>query len=270
MSLLEPAVLVLVGLVVGAYATAIGAGGGFMITPLLLVRHEDASPAEVTAASLTVVAFSSGLAAFTLWRHGRLDVRLAALLALTTTGPALVGAALTDLVPRRVFAAGVALLLLLLATYLAWRPAAAFVEPVARGWRRETTDRDGNTYAYRVPVRAAIPATAAAGFLSALAGIGGGPFHVPLLTRIARVPHHLAVPIAHVIICALSVAVVGFHVAADHLGEPMEDVPWLTVGVIAGAYPGQWLNRRLGEGPLTRLLAAGLLLIAIRTAISAR
>jgi hypothetical protein len=36
--------------------------------------------------------------------------------------------------------------------------------------------------------------------------------------------------------------------------------------VLLGNPGGLWLNHRLGEGPLTRALAAGLLLISLRTA----
>ncbi len=178
---------------------------------------------------------------------------------------ALLGAALTDLVPRRAFALGIAALLLVLAAYLTMRPRALFVTPVRRGWRREFTE-SGDTYVYTVPVARAVLGAASAAFVSALSGIGGGPFHVPVATRIARIPHRLAVPSVQVTILTLSLVVVGFHLVAGHVGPPMADVPWLGVGAVAGNPVGQWVGRRLGEGPLTRALAAGLVLIGLRTA----
>jgi uncharacterized membrane protein YfcA len=146
-----------------------------------------------------------------------------------------------------------------------WRPRALFVTPVRRGWQREFKER-GDTYVYRVPLISAALGASAAAFVSALSGIGGGPFQVPVATRVARIPHRLAVPAVQVVILTLSMVVVAFHLASGHVGSPMRDVPWLGIGVLLGNPVGLWLNHRLGEGPLTRALATGLLLISARTA----
>lgn len=264
---LEALVLVIVGVAVGAYAAAIGAGGGFLITPLLLLRYSSALPVEVTTASLTVVAISTAVSSAIAAVGRRIDYGVTALLAVSTIPMALVGAALTDFLPRRVFALVVAVLLLALAVYLVMRPRALFVTPARGGWRREFTEgASGDTYVYTVPIARAVIGASAAAFVSAVSGIGGGPFHVPVATRVARVPHRLAVPAVQVVILTLSVVVVAYHLASGHVGPPMRDVPWLGLGVVVGNPAGQWLNRRLGEGPLTRALAAGLLLISLRTA----
>lgn len=251
---------------IGAYATAIGAGGGFLLTPLLLVLYPDSAPEFVTTASLSVVAVSSGLSSVVAARRGSLDRPMAALLAAIAVPGALLGASGTQLVPRDVFAAGVAGLLLVLAVYLIWRPAASLVDPVARGWRREVRDREGDTFVYRVPVGRGVVATAGTSLVAGLAGIGGGVFFVPLETRVMRIPHTLAVPVAHIVITTVAVTVVAFHLAAGDTGEPLRAVPWLTAGMLAANPAGQRLHRRLGEGPLTRLLAAGLLVVSVRTA----
>lgn len=266
MSPLEAAALVAAGLAIGVYATAIGAGGGFLFAPLLLVRHPAAEPEFITAASLSVVAVSSLLSSVAVARQRRVDYPVVGVLALAAAPGALLGAAGTALLPREVFALGVSVLLLLLAVFLAWRPVPAMVDPVTRGWRRTLTDRDGNRYAYRMPLLRGIVPTAAAGALAGLAGIGGGVMYVPLATRVLRMPHALAVPAAHLVIGAIALTVVTFHMLAGHAAEPMRDVAWLALGVAVANPFGQRLNRRLGQGPLTRLLAVGLLLVSLRTA----
>jgi len=60
--------------------------------------------------------------------------------------------------------------------------------------------------------------------------------------------------------------VVLYHAFAGKVSEPLGDVVWIGAGVIAGNPLGQRMNRALCEGPLTRLLAAGLLAVAARTA----
>ena len=47
--------LVAIGVLVGAYGTLIGAGGGFVLVPLLLLLYPHESPARLTAVSLAVV-----------------------------------------------------------------------------------------------------------------------------------------------------------------------------------------------------------------------
>ena len=268
MSPAEASALFGLGVVIGAYATSIGAGGGFLITPFLLIRYAEALPAEITSASLTVVAISSGLSTAVMGRARRVDWSVATLLALTALPGALLGAVLTGHVPRVVFGGMIALVLLLLAIYLTWRPGATFVDPITRGWQREFRDGRGDVYLYTVPpVRGGI-ASCIAAFVASVAGIGGGPFYLPLATRIMRIPHPLAVPVAHVAIAVLALTVVAYHTMAGNLGEPMQDAIWLGAGVIAGNPLGQRLNRRLGEGLLTRLFAAGLLVIALRAAWS--
>ena len=268
MSPAEAAALFGLGLIVGSYATAIGAGGGFLITPFLLIRYPDALPAEITSASLAVVAVSSGVSTAVMAHARRVDWPVAGLLALASIPGALLGAVLIGFVPRELFTIGIAVLLLLLAVYLAWRPRARFVDPLPHGWQREFTDGHGDTYLYRVPPVRSGFASGVAAFIASIAGIGGGPFYVPIATRVVRMPHPLAVPAAHVAIASLATVVVLYHALAGNFGEPLADAIWIGAGVIAGNPLGQRLNRRLGEGPLTRLFAAGLLLIAVRAAWS--
>ena len=266
LSPVEAAALVAAGFAIGAYATAIGAGGGFLIAPLLLVHYADAEPTAVTSASLSVVAVSSGVSTVMGARRRRIDYPVAGALAAAAVPGALIGASLTGFVPQQVFTGGIAVMLLLLAAYLAWKPRAAFVDPVRRGWRRRFRDGEGDVYGYRVPLLRSLGTTLAAALVAALAGIGGGVLYVPLATRVMRMPHPLAVPTAHVVIATLAVVVAGFHFAAGHMDEPMRDVVWLVAGVVLANPIGQRLNRRLGEGALTRALAAGLLIASLRTA----
>lgn len=270
MTPLEVALLIGLGLAVGTYSGAVGAGGGFLLTPLLLLRHSEASPAAVATAALVVVILISGLSAATAARAGRVDRPVAGLLTAVALPAGLLGAIGTSLLPREWFALFFGVLLLVIGLYLAWRPAATYATPVPRGWDRQFTDGDGDLYHYRMPVRAGLLSTASTAFLSALAGIGGGLIYTPLATRVMRIPHSLAVPIAQTVNTGMAIMVVSFHLLAGHAASgPMADVPALGVGVLVSVPLGRRINRRLGEGPLSRLLAAGLLIVAARTAFLA-
>jgi uncharacterized membrane protein YfcA len=263
---IEALLLVLLGAAIGAYASAIGSGGGFIIAPLLLLRHETSTPAEITAASLTVVLILSSMSSALYWRAGRLDWRLALVLATAAIPGALLGGVLTSLLPRQAFGLGIAALLLAIGIRMIARPRVLIREPRPGGWHREFLDGRGQLYLYRVPLGQALAGTTAASFVAALSGIGGGPFFMPLATRAMRLPHAVAVAVAQVVFVGLAGTAVILHLLAGHVGEPLRDVPWLGAGVLLGNPGGVWLNHKLGEGLLTRALAIGLLAIGIRTA----
>ena len=269
MSPFEVVALFAAGLVVGTYATMVGAGGGFLLAPILLQRYEEATPAAIAAATLAVVVLSSGVPAATAAWTRRVDGRVAALLVAIALPAGLVGATGTALLPRDAFALFFAALLFAAGLFLAARPAQRIVSPVRRGWNRSFTDGAGDTFRYRVPIWRGAIATAASAMLSALAGIGGGLIYTPLTTRVMHIPHTLAVPIAQVVNTSMAVMVVTFHVAAGHAGDPMRDVPALAAGVVVAVPIGRRLGRRLGEGLLMRFLAAGLIIVSLRTALFA-
>ncbi len=266
MSPAEAVFLIAIGALIGGYAASIGAGGGFLIAPLLLLRYPDADPAEITTASLTVVLVSSLTSTIIVSRERRVDFSVVALMGAIAIPAALVGAATTGILPRAFFALFFTLLLLGIAAYILWRPIAIITDPPARAWRRELSDREGNHFLYRIPVLRSIVPNAAAGFIAALAGIGGGPIGIPIMTRVMHLPHAIAVPSMHVLISAQTAAVLALHLLLSHNGDPMGDVPWLAVGVVVANPAGQWLRRNLGEGLLMQALAIGLLVVAVSTA----
>ena len=261
----EAVMLVALGAAIGVYATAIGAGGGFLLTPLLLLRHPDVQPEFATTASLAIIVASSGLSSVVGLREGRVDRPVALAVSAVAMPAAVLGAGGTALLPRDVFAVGFGALLLGLALYLTLRPAAEAASAFASGWGRELADRGGERFVYHIPVMRSILPMIAAAFTATLAGISGGPIKVPLMSRVMRMPHAVVVPTAYVLNTTTAAAGVAFHLAAGHAGAPLADGVWLAAGMLVVNPLGQRLRRRLGEGPLTRLLALGLVVIAVQT-----
>ncbi len=95
--------LVLIGFAVGVFGTVVGAGGGFILTPVLLLLYPHESAQTLTAISLTVVFFNaaSGSAAYA--RQRRIDYRSGIVFALATVPGAIGGALLVGVVSRQVF-----------------------------------------------------------------------------------------------------------------------------------------------------------------------
>ena len=59
------------GFVVGAFGTLIGAGGGFILVPLLLLLYPNEAPGTITSISLIVVFFNALPGSFNLRRNRR-------------------------------------------------------------------------------------------------------------------------------------------------------------------------------------------------------
>ena len=266
---IEAISLVVGGFLIGAYSIAIGAGGGVLIAPLLLIRYPDADPALLTTASLTAVLITSTASSAIVIPERRVDLRVALLIAAILVPAGLIGALATIELPREAFAIGSAVLLTALAIYIILKPTAPDPPPDAEGAHRVIEDRDGNRFEYHIPVGHSIAPNVGMAFLSALAGIGGGPIGVPIMTRIMRIPHAIAVPTIQVKTAIYAASIVAFHLALGHAGEPLKDVPFLGLGVLLANPIGQRMRRRLGEGPLMHALALILLVVAARTAYGA-
>ncbi len=110
--------LVLLGFAVGVFGTLLGAGGGFILTPLLLLLYPHDRPATLTAISLTAVFFNaaSGTAAYAYQR--RIDYRSGAAFAPAALPGSVVGALLVGSVSRALFDVVMSAVLFALAAWL--------------------------------------------------------------------------------------------------------------------------------------------------------
>ena len=52
-------VLLLSGFIIGVFGTLIGAGGGFIVVPLLILTRHSLSPEIITAISMALVAYNA-------------------------------------------------------------------------------------------------------------------------------------------------------------------------------------------------------------------
>lgn len=262
---LEFAALVGIGLGIGLYAAAVGAGGGFLFGPLLLARHGDAEPAEVALGSMCLVLASGLLSSGINARKRRMDWRAIGLVGCVAVPAAVTGATLTQNVPREAFAAVFVVLLGTLSIYLIARPQSDAGAVGQRGWRR-LHRTGGETYLYWIPVRRTLAVTGATSAATALAGIGGGLFFGIIGVRVMRMPVALAVPMSHGVVATIALCVVIVQAAGGHFGDPLRDVPPLLIGALAANPFGHRITARLQETGLSRLLALGLAAAAVRTA----
>jgi uncharacterized membrane protein YfcA len=245
------AILVALGLGVGAFGTLVGAGGGFVLTPILLLLYPHDSAQTLTGISLVVVFFNAASGSLAYARQRRIDYRSGSAFALATVPGAIGGALLVGLAPRRVFDRVIAAVLAALAAWLVLGREAA--EPPARN----------------VALRRGIAYSLVVGFVSSFLGIGGGVIHVPLLVRALGFPTHVATATSHFVLAIMAGSASITHVLAGsfHHGHGLRRAAALSVGVVAGAQVGAHASLRVGGRSIQLLLALALTALAIRLAV---
>lgn len=258
--------LVLLGVGVGAYGTMIGAGGGFVLVPLLLLLYPDDPPELITSISLAVVFFNalSGSAAYL--RQRRIDFLAGNAFALATIPGAIAGALAVGYIPRGTFDVVFAALLIAVSTFLLLRPAARIVQRTHRRGEvsRMLTDSHGDTYVYSYNLVTGIVLSVFVGFLSSLLGIGGGIIHVPLMVQVLLFPAHIATATSHYVLMISALVGTSVHVLSGDLDGGYLRMAAIGSGVLVGAQVGARLSVLVRGALLIQLLAGALMLVAVR------
>ncbi|MCS7295226.1 MAG: sulfite exporter TauE/SafE family protein [Chloroflexota bacterium] len=257
------------GAAVGAIGTIVGAGGGFILVPALLLLEPRASPESVTATSLLVVWANATSGSLAYARQGRIDFRSGLWFAASAMPGAVAGALAVAWVPRRAFDLLFGALLLIVGGWMGVRRWHEGIrEPVRGRWvvTRELRDREGNLFRYGYHFWKGIALSSAIGFLSSLLGIGGGIIHVPAMVMALHFPVHVAAATSHFVLAFAAGEATLVHAARGVIGwnETLARGALLAAGAVPGAQAGAWLARRLPGHAIMRGLAVGLVLVAVR------
>ncbi|HLF78262.1 MAG TPA: sulfite exporter TauE/SafE family protein [Dehalococcoidia bacterium] len=263
--------LVLLGVAVGAYGTLIGAGGGFLLVPLLLLLYPGDPPELLTSISLAAVFFNALSGTIAYLRQRRIDYLAANAFALATVPGAILGALAVGLFPRDLFDAVFGVVLLAVAVFLTIRPTARMVQRVHRRGEvtRRLTDAHGDTYFYSYNIAVGISFSVLVGFVSSLLGIGGGIIHVPLMVQALHFPAHIATATSHYVLTVSALTGTLVHVVNGSLDGGYLRAGALALGMVLGAQLGALLSLRIGGVAIIRLMAAALALIAVRLLVTA-
>ena len=267
MDMMSSLLLVLLGLAVGAFGTLIGAGGGFILVPVLLLLYPHMQPELITSISLAVVFLNATSGSIAYARMKRIDYKSAALFALATLPGSVIGAIITGYISRHLFDMILGVLLVAISIFLFIKPhqgALAGNFEDHRLTNRTITDREGEEYHYSFNKWIGVALSFFVGFLSSLLGIGGGIIHVPALTSLLNFPIHIATATSHFILAVMSLAGTIVHIIQGNLKEGWLMALLIGTGVIIGAQIGAFFSHRVQGNFIVRALAAALLLVGIR------
>lgn len=265
-------VLPLLGLAVGALGTLVGAGGGFVLVPVLLFIYPDESRRVITTISLGVVFANalSGSGAYA-WQR-RIDYRTAAMFALATVPGSVLGRYIVRFLPRDTFDVLFGGLLIAVAVLVTVRPSPRIRERISRRGEvlRTLKDRFGNTYVWSFHPLRGLVLSFFIGFLSSVMGIGGGIIHVPMLVLLLGFPTHIATATSQAILVVMSLTSALTDLLAGGFGEAWRRMLLIGAGVVVGAQLGAALAPHTRPVLITRALAVSLALVGLRLILRAR
>ena len=279
---LQWVILALVGFVTGVFGVLVGAGGGFILVPILRIFF-DKDPAIVAGTVLALVAANSISGAFA-YRYMRVvDKRSAYLFA----AAAIPGSVIAPFVLKKtleglpgVFDAMFGLLLVILAVRIATQQfdsgrqsriararsrRRSFINPQTLH-RRRITAESGETYRYRLNERWAVLINFVLGFISSFFGVGGGFLRTPILVYAFGFPVQVAV--------ATSIFALSFYTTAGAATHAfIGNIEWFPtfvfagIGLVTGGQIGARLSSKV-QGPwIMRLLMLVILAMGVQLMI---
>jgi len=243
----------LIGFATGMIGTIVGAGGGFLVMPILLLLYQ-VEPIYAAGTSLFMIVLNGVAGTFSHLRHRQVDIKHGLQFTAISFVGVLLGIALTLLITPRTFRILFGLLTIGLACWMLLR--------------KPLDSRSDASFCFRWQHMSAAKRVGGAilfigvGVISALTGIGGGPFLVPLFVYLLGYPLQLGIATSQFVVTCLALisflyyAAQGFVVWAAGVG--------LGMGAIAGAPLGVYLSRLIPTRQLLYLLSSLLLLTGVR------
>jgi uncharacterized membrane protein YfcA len=269
--MVECLLLILLGFLIGTFGTLIGAGGGFILMPILLLFHPRRSPEELTAVSLAVVFFNATSGSISYGRMRRIDYASGLLFLAAGIPGAVLGAMVVAYVPRYAFNLVFGPVLIAASLFIFFQSAGES-DPSARltaRFKRIVTEADGtrHEFAYNLPLGMTL--SLLVGFASSLLGIGGGIIHVPAIVHLLDFPVHVATATSHFVLAAMSLAGTIVHITKGSLRDGPAQLACLAGGAVAGAQLGARLSYHIHGRWIMRSLAVALALVGVRILMTA-
>jgi uncharacterized membrane protein YfcA len=257
------------GLGVGTYGTLIGAGGGFVLMPLLLLFYPQETPEKLTSISLAIVFLNATSGSGAYARMRRIDYKSALLFAAATIPGAILGALNTSYIPRRLFDAIFGIMLVAAAVFLNLKPNLAehgrnVYYPGRHLILRHLEEADGISFDYTFNPNLGVVLSLFIGYVSSFLGIGGGIIHVPALVYLLNFPVHIATATSHLILAIMAFTGTIVHILNGTFPFGVHHIISLGIGVVLGAQIGAHLSQFIKGNWIIRSLAVALGLVGVR------
>jgi len=266
------------GAAVGFLSGMFGVGGGFLLTPLLMLSGIPPAIAVATGANQIVGTSVSGTLAQ--WRRGNVDLQMGAVLIIGGVVGAIIGVFLLKIL-RELGQAGLMISLTyvcflgIIGALMLWESVNAIRR--ARAGKGGSARRSGqHTWIHGLPFKMRFPRSrlyisvipplvigALVGLLASFLGVGGGFIMVPAMIYLLRMPTNIVIGTSIFQIIFVTAIVTLLHATLNHTLDVMLAFILVIGGVIGGQF-GVRAGQKLRGEQLRLLLALMVLGVAIR------
>ncbi|MBF0337244.1 MAG: sulfite exporter TauE/SafE family protein [Nitrospirae bacterium] len=258
----EIVLLLVVGVSIGFIGTLIGAGGGFLVVPVLIIFYKFL-PHYAVGTSMIIVFLNALSGTFAYVSQRRIDYEIGIKYSVVAIPGVIIGAVLALNISINTFYAIFAMLLTVMAYVLIFVNDFCLVREKVDDLplRRTLRDSFGTTYVYSPDMAIGFSGSFIVGIISGLLGLGGGIIHVPFMNFIGM-PLHVATATSHFIIVITS-----FFGLVTFLGLGAVNVDYavvLGIGSILGAYYGARASIKTHSEMLKKIIAVLLVLLSIK------
>lgn len=276
--------LLLIGIIAGGYGTIIGAGGGFIFVPALLLIFK-MEPALAAGTSLVTVLINSLSGIIGYAKQKRILYKTGLIIAIGAFPGSILGVWLLHIYSSSYFIIGLAILLIGLGIFLFFKNTVFWkkkqhlvvrereslinaVSEVASSVEVKIT-KESTTFIpikekrkLKVVPRWLIPIGFLMGVLSSYLGIGGGWLLVPVLIYLFNIPTHNTTATSIFSLTLYSSVGVISQILLGNIDWPT--VIFGGVGVVIGAQLGVYLSRRIPGKIIIQMLSILLIVIGFR------
>ncbi|MEC8048918.1 MAG: sulfite exporter TauE/SafE family protein [Chloroflexota bacterium] len=273
-SLIQIFVFVIVGFFATSYGVLVGAGGGFIIGPTLMLLF-DFSPQSAVGTSILCVSIASLSGAISYYRLKIVDVRSTILFSIAAMPGAILAVIGLEKIDSALFNILFAIILFLTGLYVYWSPSKSenknlledFNKVNKNFWKtkREINTKDGENYKYTFIEPIATSVNVIFGFISSFFGIGGGPLRTPTLVYFFNFPVKVATATSVATMSIYTLFGSSAHFVSGNV-EISAVIP-LGIGGIFGSQFGVIISKRLKGRLVMKLLSFAMIAIAISMGI---
>jgi len=264
------------GMGIGAYGTLIGAGGGFLLMPLLIFFYPEEHPHTLTAISLAVVFFNSisGTGAYA--RMHRIDYKSGLMFAAAAFPAAVFGVLTNASIPRRGFEEIFSVFLILMSLFLFFKPkldadrSDSQSSSSSKPWVYHVNKSlNGTTFEYHYNRVLGLVLFFFLGFVASFLGIGGGSMIVLILAFLLHFPVPIATATSQFVVTIITFFATLVHIWHGSFHHGAHRIAALGIGVLIGAQFGAYLSNKIKVAWIIRALALALAVAGIKMLVAA-
>ena len=254
-------VIILAGILISAFGTIVGFGGGVFMIPLLVIGFH--VPLNIAVGSVLIALFPSAFISTVYnWRKKLIDFKTGLLLEAPTVLGTVIGSYLSVIIPIFILEWIFGIFVIYLGINFILKSYDKNKKDVKKTLFYKLNKigpaiiRRTQNHAYRVSFLMVFIFGMIAGTMAGLFGVGGGFLKVPIMVGVFSIPTQIAsaTGLFMIMITSLTGSISHFFLGNVHFGYAIPVV----IGFVGGAFIGNSISTKIDEHFLKRLIGVGL------------